>query len=467
VSGGDPAGARHPVVRVRSARVRRIPARGTTARPDASTREPVPGDLPSPIRTREALRFLIEASQALTSTLDYERALQTLADLAVPRVACMCAVDILQPDGRVRTLGIAHVDHARLPLLAQLVADIRETTDPPALSLGLDGEEPVLISRVTDEWLRENAEDEEEHARVRELGPTSLIFVPLVARGTRLGVLVLASSRADRLYGPGDLVLARELGRIASVAIDNARLYLQAQDAIQARDEVLRVVSHDLRNPLNTIDMGAAYLLEEGPRELRDGVFGRTLGTIVNSTRRANRMIEDLLDVARIEGGALSIERAPEPVEPIVREALETYRHAADEQGIELELRLDPPLPPVVADRDRVLQVLGNLLTNALKFTPAGGRVEVGAAAEGDEIRLWVRDNGPGLDPAHLPHLFDRFWQARRSDRRGLGLGLAIVKGLVEAHGGRVWVESAPGHGSRFQFTLPASSPAEDGPAAV
>jgi signal transduction histidine kinase len=168
-------------------------------------------------------------------------------------------------------------------------------------------------------------------------------------------------------------------------------------------------------------------------------------------------MIDDLLDISRIEAGRLAIDPAPEPVGPIVREAIETHRASAEEHGIELGFRLDDPLPPVIADRDRVLQVLGNLLANAVKFTPAGGRVEVGASREGEEVRWWVEDSGPGIPPEHLPHLFDRFWQARRSHRRGLGLGLAIVKGLVEAHGGRVWVESEPGRGSRFQFTLPAS----------
>jgi signal transduction histidine kinase len=413
----------------------------------------------SPIRTREALRFLIEASQTLAGTLDYERAMQTLADLAVPRFACMCAVDILQPDGRVRTLGLAHVDADRRPLLERLVADTRGPAEPPPLALGLAGEEPVLISPITDDWLRENAVDDEDLQSVRELAPTSLIFVPLVARGARLGVLVLGSTRTDRHYQAADLELARELGRIASIAIDNARLYRAAREAVQARDEVLRVVSHDLRNPLSTIGMGASYLLDEAPRELRDGMFGRTLGTIVNSTRRANRMIDDLLDVSRIEAGQLSIDRAPEPVEPIVREVIETYRYAADEREIELAFHVDDGLPLILADRDRLLQVLGNLLTNAVKFTPAGGRVEVGAAAEDGEVRWWVRDSGPGLAPEHLPHLFDRFWQANRSDRRGLGLGLAIVKGLVEAHGGRVWVESVPGGGSRFQFTVPAHPP--------
>jgi signal transduction histidine kinase len=397
----------------------------------------------------------MQAGQTLASTLDYERALQALADLAVPRIACMCAVEILQPDGRVRTLGIAHVDPSRLPLLSRLVADIRGPGDPPPLTQALSVDEPVLIASVTGEWLRANSTDQEDFDAVRELAPTSLMFVPLIARGTRLGVLVLASTRTDRCYGEEDLMLARELGRIASISIDNARLYRQAQDAIGSRDEVLRVVSHDLRNPINTIYMGASFLLDDAAPEVREGTVGRMLEAIVRSTSSANRIIDDLLDVSRIEAGRLAIDLRREPVAPIVLEAIEAHLPSAKAHGIELSFRMDDHLPPILADRERILQVLGNLLTNALKFTPAGGRIEIAAMAEDAAVRWSVEDTGPGVPPDQLPHLFDRFWQARPSDRRGLGLGLAIVNALVEAHGGRVWAESEPHRGTHVRFTVP------------
>jgi signal transduction histidine kinase len=409
----------------------------------------------SRIGSREALRFLAETGQALASTLDYETTLQALAELAVPRAACFCVVDVLEADGRVRRLGMAHVDPEQIPTLRRTAAYLRDPTPGSHLARMLTATEPVLVSPVTDDWLRGMSGDQEHRELTRRLAPTSLILVPLVARGNRLGVLVLASTRTDRHYQPDDFALARELGRIASIAIDNARLYRQAQDAVRARDEVLRVVSHDLRNPIGTVQMGVAFLLEGAPAELLDGTFGRTLRSMRNASESANRMIGDLLDIARIEAGQLAIEPFPEALAPLLQQAVEMHRHLAEERGIQLRFRPPDPLPLAVADRHRVLQILGNLLGNALKFTPGGGRVEVDAVAEGGEIRCVVSDTGPGIPPDQLPHVFDRFWQARRADRRGLGLGLAIVRGLVEAHGGRVWVESEPGQGSRFQFTLP------------
>jgi signal transduction histidine kinase len=230
-----------------------------------------------------------------------------------------------------------------------------------------------------------------------------------------------------------------------------------AEAAARARDEVLRVVSHDLRNPLGAVSMAATFLMEDGPEVLRVEPYARMLGTILSASDRANRMIGDLLDISRIEGGRLSIDPAPESVASLLAEAVELHYPIARERGVHLEWYAAESLPPVLADRDRVLQLLGNLLGNALKFTPKGGRIEVGAdaLADGAEVHCWVADTGPGIPPDQLPRLFDRFWQAERSDRRGLGLGLAIVRGIVEAHGGRVWVESELGKGTRFVFTLP------------
>ena len=412
----------------------------------------------SRIATREALRFLAEAGETLASTLEYETTLQALAELCVPRVACYCAVDVMEADGSFRRLGMAHVDPEQAEALRRAAGVPREPEAGSRLARVLDAGDPVLVSPVTDEWLREVTGSAEYRELTRRLVPTSLILAPLTARGNRLGVLTLASTRTDREYQPSDLDLVVELGRIAGISIDNARLYRQAQDAVQARDEVLRVVSHDLRNPIGAAMMGAAFLLEDAPAELRDGPVGRTLRTIRRSTENANRMIEDLLDVSRIEAGRLTVDAARESLPPLLDEAVEMHRHLAAERGIELRCSAGDGLPPVLADRHRLLQVLGNLLGNALKFTPEGGRVEVGAVAEGEEIRCYVADTGPGIPEEQLPHVFDRFWQARRTDRRGLGLGLAIVRGLVEAHGGRVWVESAAGRGSRFHFTLPRAA---------
>lgn len=413
----------------------------------------------SRIGSREALRFLSDAGQTLASSLDYETTLQSLAELAVPRVACFCVVDVLEPDGSLRRLGTAHVDPSQLDLLNRTPGRFRIPREGSHLETMLTVTEPVLVSPVSDDWLQAMAGDESDFDLTRQLLPTSLLLVPLYARQTRLGVLVLASTRVDRHYGTEDSALARELGRIASLAIDNARLYRRAQDAIQARDEVLRVVSHDLRNPIGAVSMGAALLLELESESTRNPVAGRTLATIQRAADQASRMIEDLLDVSRIEAGKLAVERYPLDLGATIDETVELHRGLAGNRQITIERAGDIALPLIHADHHRLLQIFGNLIGNALKFTPAGGRIEVGAATTENGVRCWVGDSGPGIPADHLPHLFDRFWQARRTDRRGLGLGLAIVRGLVEAHAGQIRAESEVGRGSTFIFTLPQRDP--------
>jgi signal transduction histidine kinase len=411
--------------------------------------------VPSRVSTRESLRFLTRAGQTLAASLDYEDTLHRVAQLAVPRVACYCAVDVLE-DGRMRRVGMAHVDPGRLDTLRRTAEFPLDLSPGSFLAESFKSGQPRLVSPITEAELRTVARSEEHLALLRELAPTSWILIPLIARDRALGALVLASTRTDRYYGRQDLALATELGRIAALAIDNARLYWQAGEAIRARDEVLRVVSHDLRNPIGAMSMAASFLLEDGPPELREGTHGRMLKTIRSASEQATRMIDDLLDVSRIEVGHFAIEPAPEPIADLLMEAVELHRPLAQSRGIRLEWRVTSGLPPVMVDRGRVLQMMGNLLGNAIKFTPDGGCVEVGAESEGMEVRGWVADSGPGIPADHLPHLFDRFWQARRTDRRGLGLGLAIVRGIVEAHGGRVRAVSDLGTGSRFEFTLPA-----------
>ena len=226
-----------------------------------------------------------------------------------------------------------------------------------------------------------------------------------------------------------------------------------AEQATRTRDEVLAIVSHDLRNPLNLVLTGGAFLLETAtglaPREREQ------LRLIHRAAGQMNRLIQDLLDVSTLEAGKVSVDPRPEPVEPLVREACGLLGHAAEAKRIEVSCEFGPALPPVRADRDRIHQVFGNLIGNALKFTPEGGTIRVRAEPDGGAVRFSVSDTGPGIRPEHLPYVFDRFWQARRSREGGAGLGLAISRGIVAAHGGEMWVESMAGQGSTFHFTLP------------
>ena len=270
--------------------------------------------------------------------------------------------------------------------------------------------------------------------------------MPLVARERLLGVLKLFSSTPTRRYAPADVRVAEEVAHHAALAIDNARLYQAATRAIRERDDVLGMVAHDLRNPLGVILMNAR-LLRRREGEAAPGSRSPIDG-IERAVSRMNRLIADLLDIARLEAGRLSIEPGRVPAAGVVADALDAHKVQAASTSCTLHAELAPDLLDLWADRDRLLQIFENLIGNALKFTDPGGDVAVGAAPRDGEVVFWVRDTGRGMSADEVSHLFDRFWQARKSDRRGAGLGLPIVKGLVEAHGGHIWVESAPGRGT-------------------
>jgi PAS domain S-box-containing protein len=404
-------------------------------------------------------RFLAEASRVLGTSFDYQTTLATLVRLAVPGLADFCVVDVV--DGpTVNRLGVAHVDASKEPLVQEAVrfTRLREAAAYHLRKPLMEGES-VLLPFISDEALVANAVSEEHLQLMMQLRPRSLVSVPLRVGDRVSGALTLYMSESGRRYGPADLELAEELARRAALAVENARLFHAAERATRARDEMLGVVAHDLRNPLNTIVMGANLLAELIPET--QAALRRQAEIMRRGAQHMNRLIQDLLEVRRIESGRLAIAPRPEAPYVLVCEALETLRPLATAGNLKLKAAVRSDMPRVLADPPRIQQVLSNLVGNAIKFTPAGGRVVLKADVLPEpEVRFAVVDNGPGIPPEQLPHVFGQYWQADRADRRGIGLGLAIAKGIVEAHGGRIWVESHVGTGSKFYFTLPtASSP--------
>jgi signal transduction histidine kinase len=290
------------------------------------------------------------------------------------------------------------------------------------------------------------------------LAPTSCIVVPLIARGLNLGALLFAVTReSGRRYSVRDLELARDVARRAASAIDHALLYRAAERATRARDELMEVVAHDLKNPLNTIKLSLQRLLEDViPDDHAHRTERESLGAIVRAAERMHRLSRDLLNLSQVTGGRLLIQPVPTNSVELVREAVEAHLPLAAAKDITLEATADTPLPRVLADPDRIAQVFSNLIDNALKFTPAGGRVTVRGSPARDAVRFLVEDTGPGIPTEHHPHVFDRFWQARNTARMGTGLGLSIARAIVEGHCGTIGVVSAPGEGSCFHFSLPA-----------
>jgi PAS domain S-box-containing protein len=398
-------------------------------------------------------KILAEMGSVLADTLDYEETLTRIAELAVRELADFCTIDLVQDDGEIRRLRVIGRDPAKQSICDFLKQMPVDGSRPRLAWSALDTKQPILIERVTPEILASLAQSDEHLRVLREMEPTSIIIVPILARGKILGILKVALSTRLRAYGQDDLRLMEEIAHRAALAIDNARLYRVAERAIHARDEVLSIVAHDLRNPLGSIMLSVGLLRRkrgEPERRSQEGV-----DAIKRSATRMNRMIEDLLDVVRMDAGHLSIERTRVPAGKVLSDLVEAQKPLAASRSLELRLEVVPDPGEVFADRDRLLQVLENLVGNAVKFTKSGGHVSVGAAPRNGELLFWVEDSGAGIASDDLPHLFDRFWQARNARKQGVGLGLPIVKGIVEAHRGRIWVESQVGKGSTFFFTLP------------
>lgn len=404
-------------------------------------------------RANRAQQFLSEAGTILASKLDYEEILTTLVRLAVHEFADVSSVDIFEDRGIFR-LRMACRDPS-LEWACEILRDLPpDRRRPHPVWSTFQTQRPIVMESISPEMAASFAQGSPERLRaVRALDPRSAITVPLLTHGKVFGIFTVVSLSPSQHYTTDDVHLIEALALRAAVAIENARLYEAAQRALRARDEMLGIVAHDLRNPLNSIVIQANLLKQLPTAPQREA--SESAAAIHRSAIRMNRLIEDLLDVARAEAGGLSITRAPVSADQLVRGAVQAHGSLAAAASLELKTDIDRDLPEVVADRDRLLQVFDNLIGNALKFTPAGGHITVGASAAGENIRFWVSDTGTGIAAEDVPHVFDRFWQARQGERRGAGLGLAIAKGIVEAHGGRIWADSRPNQGSKFSFTIP------------
>jgi PAS domain S-box-containing protein len=410
------------------------------------------------VRESEAReRFLAHVSEVMGAHLEYGNALNALVDLIVPALADVCFFLEIGDDDSVRPLAWKHVDAGRNEWLGQRIKSGVVKSTKSAVARAFRQGVPEFVPEVTEEWITGVATSPEHERFLRDQGLRSVMRIPIRDGDRLLGVLSLARSTDDRPYTDGDLNLAVSIGDRLTSALRNARLYSELQQAMRARDEVTSVVSHDLRNPVHAVLMASSLLLDTGDA-LDPATRRKNLAVIHRSAESMSRLLQDLLDVARAEAGTFAVEAAPTDVGSILNTTLEEFRLQSADRGIELSSDISPTLPPVPADAARVAQVLSNLFANALKFTPKGGMVRLSAAQVGSEIVVSVADSGVGIAPENVGQVFNRFWQAKRGSRGGAGLGLAIAKSIVEAHGGRIWVESTEGEGTTFQFTLPTSA---------
>ena len=418
--------------------------------------------------TADSVVLLADAGKLLTNSLEYERALAELARLVVPRLADWCAIDMLESSNVLRRVAVVHPDPAKVDMAHSLHR--RYPPDPNSRGGAWEvirSRRTYCVPEITDEMLVRSARDDAHLQMMRALKLGSYIGVPLVARGRVLGILTLIYAESGRRYLPADVSLAEELARRAAIAVDNALLFeaersarAEAERASNSKDDFLATMSHELRTPLNAILGWSQILASNGsardPEDLEEG-----LKTIERNARSQTQLIEDLLDMSRIVTGKLRLDVQTVVPVGVVTAALESIRPAAEAKSIRVERILDPSAGPIAGDPGRLQQAVWNLLTNAVKFTPKGGKIQVVLERVNSHIQLSVSDNGQGIKPEFLPHIFERFRQADASTTRrhgGLGIGLALVKQLIELHGGNVLAQSpGEGKGATFIIELPVS----------
>jgi signal transduction histidine kinase/ActR/RegA family two-component response regulator len=417
-------------------------------------------DVTASKQAEQDARFLADASAALAGLVDYESTLQKVARLAVPAFADWCGVDLLADDGTLKRVAIAHVDPAKLALVQELRRRFPPDPDAPygvwhILRTGRS----EMTPDITDEYVAAAVKDQEQAGMIRELGLRSYIGVPLAARGKVLGVLTFVAAESGRRYSAADLAVAEDLAHRAAVAIENARLYQRLRDADRRKDEFLAMLAHELRNPLAPIRNGLHVLRRTGTDP---AAADRVTGMIGRQVEHLVRLVDDLLDVGRIMRGTIELRRRPVELAAVVARAVEAVQPEIDARGHRLVVELPPDPVRVDGDEVRLTQVVGNLLTNAAKYTDAGGTIRLTAGREDGRAVLRVADTGIGIAPDQLARIFDMFVQADRGTKRaqgGMGIGLTLVRTLVELHGGTVEAHSAgPGRGSEFIVRLPLGS---------
>jgi PAS domain S-box-containing protein len=410
-------------------------------------------DLTARMRFERAQSFLADVGTVLAGSLDFNATCAAVARLATQGLCDACIVVVAAGDD-VESVAVAHVQNDKERRLRASAG--RVTEDGPADGVGAvlhTGESKLVLEREAATRLARSLGISDEDL-LRDFGRCSCMALPLKAHARTFGVLVLVSAPGYR-YAADDLRVPEELARRAALALDNVRLFEEAQAAVRMRDEILAVVSHDLRNPLGTIQMSARLL---GQSEDHDPATSKMVARIDRACARMTHMVRDLLDFSSLEGGRLRLE--PEPQDPLalVAEAVDALQPLAADEGrkVHVDRRSDVSEWTVRCDRERILQVLSNLVGNAVKFAGDGGTVRVAVRVDADRVVFSIADTGPGIASEDLAHIFDRYWRGKEGSRNSYGLGLAISKAIVELHGGAIWVESAVGAGATFSFALPA-----------
>lgn len=395
--------------------------------------------------------FLLSATSALiVAPGEIEAALRRLAALCAGEIADWCIVDRAMPEGAVRT-AVAAADPARAADAA--VVEARAPGRTGAIARALAEGTAQQLELVDDPEALEPARDGRHRQALLTLRVGAAAVFPLVQGGRVLGALTMVRARRGTTIAPVELALGEEVAGRAAVALENERLHEELSRSLRAREQTLAEVSHDLRNPLSSIILAAAQLERSAERSELPELVGRRAASIRRAGDRMNHLVQDLLDLARAENGRLELDVEEHSARELVDDAVESVAPVVRERELRVRAAVEPLL--VSCDRERVHRVLANLLSNAVKVSPRKGTIELTARQRGGAVLFTVADEGPGISLEEQRQMFEQYWRGRESGVQGVGIGLSIVKTLVERHGGKVWVDSAPGAGARFSFTLP------------
>jgi signal transduction histidine kinase len=363
-------------------------------------------------------------------------------------------VDAVDDEGGARRLKVMSRDPLEERVCSLFMLVPLDNRRPHLVRPVLENKRTVFIDHLSPEMIASVSQNEEEVRALFTAQIKSVIAVPLVAHGKLVGGISLLSGSSSRVYGPPDVRLAEEIGRRAALAVLNARLFGEAQRATKTREDVLAIVSHDLKNPVATISL-VEHLLRRFERLDRNKLI-EFADKIQRAVDKMQSLIADLLDFANMQNGTFSVETKAGALNQLVIPVVDSMKVLAESKQQTVAIDLPAHLPEVMVDAHRISQVISNLLGNAIKFTPEGGTIRISAHQQGKAVVVSVLDTGPGIPSEFLSKVFDRFWHIHGTKQAGTGLGLSIAKGIVDAHGGKIWAESELGKGTSFCFTLPA-----------
>lgn len=409
-------------------------------------------------RLETQVKFLATACTMLADSLEFEDSLKNITSYTVPEIADGCIIQLFDDDRKLQVRSVVHRNQEKQQILEKLIKSFAaKGIWPVDLSKPIMTSKMLLMTEFSNLDFNKLAIDLDDQRLIKQLEISAYVAIPLLIHNRLIGILSFISDESKRRFEESDSDFFESIGLRVALTIENARLYDERQRAIKLREEILAIVSHDLKNPLTAIQLNTQSLT----RNQTNDSFN--LSSFAEKIRRSadqmKRMIEDLLDFSKIQSGKLSIQKHIEKPYAVIEIAFEMMKAQAEEKGLKFTFSASPELPDILCDKERIVQALANLVGNAIKFTDKGGRIHMSVEESQSDVRFSVTDTGIGISKENLPKIFNRYWQAQRSKGEGgspgAGLGLSITNGIIEAHDGKIWVESQLGNGSTFYFQLP------------